>query len=154
MKRLEFFKKDAEGNSIPPSPDWSDVAGLDYRNPQLRLSMTDMLNYWLKAFDLDYAWPFEKRAIARFGERGALAASALVFTIDDAPMLYNGMEVGDTTESGAPALFEMLPVFWQISERRAKFLPFYKQLIATRLATQLCSRAKPGGLGTVHPIAF
>ena len=85
--------------------------------------MTDMLKYCLKAFDLDYAWPFEKRAIARCGERGALAASALVFTMDDAPMLYHGMEVGVTTESGAPALFEKLPVFWQISERRAKFLP-------------------------------
>jgi alpha-glucosidase len=76
----------------------------------------------------------EKRAIARFGERGALAASALVFTMDGVPMLYNGMEVGDTTESGAPALFEKLPVFWQIAERRSNFLPFYKQLIAIRRA--------------------
>ena len=106
----------------------------------------------LKAFELDYAWPFhttltnvfefgapatalidtwksdrarypkgalemrfsdnhdEKRAIVRFGERGALAASALVFTMDGVPMLYNGMEVGDTSESGAPALFENLQV--------------------------------------------
>ena len=53
----------------------------------------------------------ERRAIARFGEPAALAASALVFTLDGVPMLYNGMEVGDTTESGAPALFEKLPVF-------------------------------------------
>jgi hypothetical protein len=88
--------------------------------------MTDMLKYCLKAFDLDYAWPFEKRAIARFGERriGCLRPGLLLWTttMDDAPMLYNGMEVGVTTESGAPALFEKLPVFWQISERRAKFL--------------------------------
>jgi cyclomaltodextrinase / maltogenic alpha-amylase / neopullulanase len=76
----------------------------------------------------------EKRAIARFGERGALAASALVFTMDGVPMLYNGMEVGDTTESGAPALFENLPVFWPIAERRSNFFPFYKQLIAVRKA--------------------
>jgi hypothetical protein len=33
------------------------------------------------------------------------------------------MEAGDTTESGAPALFEKLPVFWQISERRPNFPP-------------------------------
>jgi cyclomaltodextrinase / maltogenic alpha-amylase / neopullulanase len=179
MKHPEFYKKDAAGNIIPPNPDWSDVAGLDCRNPQLRSYMTDMLKYWLKEFDLDYAWPFhstitdvlengasaqaiifdwrteherypkgalemrfsdnhdEKRAIARFGERGALAASALVFTMDGVPMLYNGMEVGDTTESGAPALFEKLPVFWRISERRSNFLPFYRQLISTR-------RAHPG----------
>ena len=130
----------------------------------------------LKAFELDYAWPFhstltnvfefgapatalidtwkndrarypkgalemrfsdnhdEKRAIARFGERGALAASALVFTMDGVPMLYNGMEVGDTSESGAPALFENLQVFWPIAERRPEFLPFYKAIIALRKA--------------------
>src|SRR5207248_1570844 len=45
----------------------------------------------------------ETRAIARFGEAAALAASALVFTLDGVPLLYNGMEVGDATESGAPA---------------------------------------------------
>ena len=71
----------------------------------------------------------ERRAVARFGERGALAASALVFTLDGVPMLYNGMEVGDTTESGAPALFERLPIFWQIAERRPEFPRFYKQVI-------------------------
>jgi cyclomaltodextrinase len=74
----------------------------------------------------------ERRAIARFGERAALAASALVFTLDGVPMLYNGMEAGDTTESGAPALFERLPVFWQIAERRPEFPRFYKQMIALR----------------------
>ncbi len=224
MKHPEFYKKDPAGHIIPPNPDWTDVAGLDYRNPQLRVYMIDMLKYWLrefdldgfrcdvagdvptdfwetarveltkvqpnivmiaeankpellvKAFDLDYAWPFhtmltnvaengepaqsipnilnserdrfpngalemrfsddhdEKRAIVRFGERGALAVSTLVFTLDGVPLLYNGMEVGDTTESTAPALFEKLPVFWQIGERRSNFLPFYKQLIALRRA--------------------
>jgi glycosidase len=74
----------------------------------------------------------ERRAIARFGEPAALAASALVFTIDGVPMLYNGMEVGDTTESGAPALFERLPVFWSIGERRPEFARFYKQIISLR----------------------
>jgi len=58
----------------------------------------------------------------------------LVFTMDGVPMLYNGMEVGDTTESGAPALFGKLPVFWQISERRPNFRPIYQQLIALRKA--------------------
>ena len=224
MKHPEFYKKDAAGNIIPPDPDWTDVAGLDYRNPQLRTYMTDMLKYWLKefdldgfrcdvagdvptdfweraraelvkirpniimiaeankpellvkAFDLDYAWPFyhaladvaedgksaqsvaqnwssererfpkgtiemrfsddhdERRAIGRFGERGALAASALVFTMDGVPVLYNGQEVGDTTESTAPALFEKMPVFWAIGELRSNFMPFYKQLIALRRA--------------------
>ena len=47
-------------------------------------------------------------------------------------MLYNGMEAGDTTESGAPALFEKLPVFWNIVERRPEFPKLYAQMIALR----------------------
>lgn len=78
----------------------------------------------------------ERRAIARFGERGALAASALVFTLDGVPLLYNGMEAGDTTESGAPALFERQRIFWQIAERRPEFQHFYEQMIALRHAHQ------------------
>jgi glycosidase len=74
----------------------------------------------------------EKRAIARFGEKGALAASALVFALDGVPMLYNGMEVGDTTESGGPALFEPLKVFWPIAERRPEFRGFYERIITLR----------------------
>lgn len=224
MKHPEYYKHDASGHIISPVPDWSDVAGLDYSNQDLRAYMLGMLKHWLrdfdldgfrcdvasmvpvdfwdearreleqikpdiimiaeahqpnllvKAFDLDYAWPFhstltdvfengapatalrsewertraeypkgamemrfsdnhdEKRAIARFGERGTLAASALVFTMDGVPMLYNGMEAGDTTESGAPALFERLPVFWQFVERRPEFPKFYEQMIALRRA--------------------
>jgi len=241
MKHPQFYKKDAQGNIISPDPDWTDVAGLDYRNPQLRVYMTDMLKYWLKdfdldgfrcdvagdvptdfwenaraeltqikpdiimiaeankpelltkAFDLDYAWPFhttltnvlengaaaqaitsnwkdererfpkgalemrfsddhdEKRAIVRFGERGALAASTLVFTLDGVPLLYNGMEVGDTAESSAPALFEKLPVFWQISERRPNFLPFYKQLIAIRRAHPALQQGETEWVGNGAP---
>jgi glycosidase len=74
----------------------------------------------------------ERRAIARFGEQGALAAQALAFTLDGVPMFYNGMEAGDTTESGAPALFEKMPIFWQFQERRKEFPLFYKGMIDLR----------------------
>jgi len=74
----------------------------------------------------------ERRAIARFGERGALAAQALVFTLDGVPLVYNGMEVGDTTESGYPALFEKMPIFWDIAVRRPEFPRFYKSMIELR----------------------
>jgi cyclomaltodextrinase / maltogenic alpha-amylase / neopullulanase len=74
----------------------------------------------------------EKRAIARFGEKGAFTAQALAFTLDGVPMFYNGMEVGDTAESGSPALFEKLPIFWQIAERRPEFPKFYKSMIDLR----------------------
>jgi cyclomaltodextrinase len=59
----------------------------------------------------------EARATAKYGIHGALAASALIFTLDGVPLLYNGMEVGDATESGAPALFDKLPIFWDPKER-------------------------------------
>jgi cyclomaltodextrinase / maltogenic alpha-amylase / neopullulanase len=82
----------------------------------------------------------ERRAIARFGEPAALAASAFVFTLDGVPMLYNGMEVGDTTESGAPALFEKLPIFWAIAERRKEFPQFYKQMMRLRRSSPALRR--------------
>ncbi|MDI1240542.1 MAG: alpha-amylase family glycosyl hydrolase [bacterium] len=74
----------------------------------------------------------ERRAIARFGEKGALAAQALVFTLDGVPLFYNGLEAGDTTESGAPALFEKRPIFWQFAERRLEMVKFYPAMIALR----------------------
>src|SRR5205814_2930940 len=82
----------------------------------------------------------ERPAIARFGEPAALAASALVFTLDGVPLLYNGMEVGDTAESGAPALFERLQIFWPIVERRPEFPRFYKQMIALRKSSAALRR--------------
>ncbi|NOT48173.1 MAG: family 10 glycosylhydrolase [Acidobacteria bacterium] len=74
----------------------------------------------------------ERRAIARFGEKGALAAQALIFTLDGVPLIYNGMENGDTTESGYPALFEKMPIFWQTEVRRPEFPKFYKAMVALR----------------------
>src|SRR5258706_6047523 len=223
MKHPEWYKHDASGQITYPH-DWMDVAALNYANPQLHEYMTDMLQYWIrefdldgfrcdvaedvptdfweharveldkikpevfmlaeghkpdlevKAFEVDYSWPLhnaltdalqgrgrasdlrtaweketrewplgalhmrfsdnhdERRAIARFGEPAALAASALMLTLDGVPLLYNGMEVGDTTESGAPALFEKMPVFWPIAERRPEFPRFYQQLLALRRA--------------------
>jgi cyclomaltodextrinase len=76
----------------------------------------------------------EERAIVRFGKGGALAASALMFTLDGVPLLYEGMEAGDTAESGSPALFEKLPVYWKIAERRPEFPRFYGAIAALRHA--------------------
>ena len=131
---------------------------LDYSWP-LHSALTDVLQGRQPAFAIRAAWEKEvrewpknalhmrfsdnhdeRRAIARFGERGALAASALVFTLDGVPLLYNGQEVGDTTESGAPALFEKLPIFWPIAERRPEFPKFYKQMMDLRRATSALRR--------------
>jgi glycosidase len=73
----------------------------------------------------------EARAVARFGVRGALAASVLMFTLDGVPLLYNGMEAGDASESGDPALFEKMPVFWHPKER-PPLRQIYRDLIKLR----------------------
>lgn len=73
----------------------------------------------------------EARAVARFGIRGALAAQVFMLTLDGVPLFYNGMEVGDATESGDPALFEKLPVFWKPKER-PPLREIYRDLIQLR----------------------
>ena len=221
MAHPTFYKRDAQGKVLSPY-DWTDVAALDYTNPQLRRYMTDMLLYWVRdfnldgyrcdaageiptdfwenarieldrlhpgvlmiaeaskpellrnAFDLDYAWPMlaslnnifqhgepasslrttleheeatfpahamhmrmfdnhdEPRASGRYGAQGSLATAAAIFTLDGVPMLYNGMEVGDATESGAPALFEDLKIWWQAGQMHPEFPLFYKFMIPFR----------------------
>jgi glycosidase len=112
------------------------------RATELRAAWEQEVNEWPRAslhmrFSDNHD---ERRAVARFGEPAALAASAFVFTLDGVPMLYNGMEVGDTTESGAPALFEKLPIFWPIAERRPEFGRFYKQIIELRRSSPALRR--------------
>src|SRR5688572_24057398 len=74
------------------------------------------------------------RATGQFGLPAALAASALMYTLDGVPLLYNGMEVGDTNESAAPALFEKAPISWDMAERRPKVSSYYQALAALRRA--------------------
>jgi len=206
MKHPEFYKHDARGKMIPPMPEWTDVAALNYGSPALRQYMIAMLKYWIQtcdvdgfrcdsaamlptdfweqirtelakvkpdimmlaeaskpelltnAFDIDYSWPLlstmndvfihnapasnirrsweesraqfprdalhlrisddhdEARAVARYGLNGALAASALMFTLDGVPLIYNGMEAGDTAESDGAALFDKQNISWHPKE--------------------------------------
>jgi glycosidase len=60
-----------------------------------------------------------------------MAASALMFTLDGVPLLYNGMEAGDATESGDPALFDNMTIFWQPKER-PPLRRIYRDLIQLR----------------------
>ena len=71
------------------------------------------------------------RATARYGLAGALAAQTLMLTLDGVPLFYNGMEVGDATESANPALFEKMPVFWQPGGR-PPLRATYRDLIKLR----------------------
>lgn len=49
----EWYKKDNEGNIIPPVEDWSDVAGFNYEIPELHDYMIDALKYWVQDFNID-----------------------------------------------------------------------------------------------------
>jgi cyclomaltodextrinase / maltogenic alpha-amylase / neopullulanase len=71
------------------------------------------------------------RTVARRGIDGALAAQVLMLTLDGVPLFYNGMEVGDATESGDPALFEKMPVFWNPGGR-PPLREIYRDLIKLR----------------------
>ena len=80
----------------------------------------------------NHDWP---RAVLQFGEKGAMAASILNFTLDGIPFLYNGQEIDDPTPTSwrRPA-----PIRWFDSGRRAadesmqKTLDQYKKLVAMR----------------------
>jgi cyclomaltodextrinase / maltogenic alpha-amylase / neopullulanase len=74
----------------------------------------------------------ELRATTRYGYPGAIAASALMFTLDGVPLIYNGMEVGDSTQSRAPALFEPQKIFWQSSDWHPEYPKFYATMVALR----------------------
>lgn len=74
----------------------------------------------------------EQRALVRYGVPGALAASALMFTLPGVPLLYNGMEAADATPSSGPALFESLKIFWQSADLRPEFRQFYAFMIPFR----------------------
>jgi len=236
MAHPEFYKKDKDGHITYPY-DWTDVAALDYSNPQLRRYMTDMLIHWIKdfdldgfrcdaaaevptdfweqarkelegvkpdimllaeaqkpellkgAFDIDYAWPLmhivddvimngapatriresidqqrgmyprgalhmrisddhdELRATTRYGYPGAIAASVLMFTLDGTPLIYNGMEVGDSTQSRAPALFEPQKIFWDAAQWHPEYPKFYAAIASLRREHPALQQ---GGLVWVH----
>jgi glycosidase len=74
----------------------------------------------------------ELRATTRYSYPGAIAASTLMFTLDGTPLIYNGMEVGDSTQSAAPALFEPQKIFWQASDWHPAYPKFYAAIAALR----------------------
>src|SRR5271170_3449734 len=76
----------------------------------------------------------ELRATTRYSYPGAIAASALMFTLDGAPLIYNGMEVGDSTQSAAPALFEPQKIFWDSATWHPEYPKFYTAIAALRRA--------------------
>ncbi|MDQ2800332.1 MAG: alpha-amylase family glycosyl hydrolase [Armatimonadota bacterium] len=114
---------------------------LDYGWPLLR-AMQDVMGKGAPASRLQETWEAERlrfrpgalhmqisddhdeeRATVTFGAAGARVASALLLTLDGVPLLYNGMEVGDTGK--------WEPIVWDRSGA-ASTRAFYQQLLALR----------------------
>ena len=74
----------------------------------------------------------ELRATTRYGFSGAIGASALMLTLDGSPLIYNGMEVGDSTQSGDPALFEPQKIFWGAVKWHPEYPRFYEAMTTLR----------------------
>ncbi len=49
----DWYTQDSLGNVISPVADWSDVADLNYDNPDLRKAMLDALKFWVKDANID-----------------------------------------------------------------------------------------------------
>ena len=49
----DWYRHDSTGKIIPPNPDWTDVAQLNYGNKNLRRYMIGMLKYWVKDVGVD-----------------------------------------------------------------------------------------------------
>ena len=50
----DWYTQDKDGNIIhPKDTDWTDVADLNYDNPDMRAAMIGAMQYWLREFDID-----------------------------------------------------------------------------------------------------
>jgi glycosidase len=67
--------------------------------------------------DDNHDWP---RAVMQFGQKGAMAASILNFTLDGIPFLYNGQEVDDPTPT---SWRKPLPIRWPRADERTRSGP-------------------------------
>ncbi|MBG8555327.1 alpha-amylase family glycosyl hydrolase [Hymenobacter guriensis] len=49
----DWYRHGAQGQLVPPVPDWTDVVAFDYAQPALRRYMTDALLYWVREAHID-----------------------------------------------------------------------------------------------------
>jgi glycosidase len=70
----EWYLKDDQGNIIPPNPDWTDVAGLNFENQDMLQALEDDMAYWVAEVGVDgyrcdaaynISIPFWKKAMTR-----------------------------------------------------------------------------------------
>jgi len=51
--RPEWYITNEQGEIVPPVEDWSDVAGFNYDNKEMRSYMIDALKFWVRDFNID-----------------------------------------------------------------------------------------------------
>ena len=70
----EWYLKGDQGNIIPPNPEWTDVAGLNFENQDMLKALEDDMAYWVAEVGIDgyrcdaaynISIPFWKKAMAR-----------------------------------------------------------------------------------------
>jgi len=49
----DWYTQDSLGNVIPPNPDWSDIADLNFDSKHMRRAMIDAMDFWVKTADID-----------------------------------------------------------------------------------------------------
>ena len=49
----DWYTQDSLGNVIPPNPDWSDIADLNFDSKPMRRAMIDAMDFWIKETDID-----------------------------------------------------------------------------------------------------
>jgi len=82
----DWFSQDSLGNVIPPNPDWSDVADLNYDNAGMRNAMLDAMKYWVRDADIDgYRCDYAGGVPTYFWEeaRASLDSIKPVFMLDE-----------------------------------------------------------------------
>lgn len=57
----DWYTQDSLGNVIPPNPDWSDIADLNFDSQPMRRAMIDAMDFWVRetnidGFRCDVAW--------------------------------------------------------------------------------------------------
>ena len=53
IENESWYHRDTSGKIISPNNDWTDVAWLDYENPNMSAAMIDAMKYWVTEFDID-----------------------------------------------------------------------------------------------------
>lgn len=49
----EWYTQDSTGTIIPPNPDWSDIADLNFDSKPMRRAMIEAMDYWVTTTDID-----------------------------------------------------------------------------------------------------